>query len=139
LNRKITFENYEAFELERGLIENQIKNDVVLDEKDVRNLKEANTDLANGKPYAVLVEFEEMVNVTREARELTASKDFLGKTIAEALLIHSLGHKIIGNFYLSVSKPHIRTKIFTDRTEALEWLRAQIPSFNAGKLKLGAI
>ena len=65
-------------------------------------------------------------SVSKEAREVVASREFMGKTLAKALIVDSLKHRIVGNFYLSVNKPNIKTKIFSERAEALKWLRIQL-------------
>jgi hypothetical protein len=58
--------------------------------------------------------------------QLISAKDYSDKAIAKALLIENLGHRLVGNFYMRVIKPAMKTKIFTDREKALEWLREVI-------------
>lgn len=123
LNDKIILPKGQASLIEPGLVQNQINDGIIIEVEDVYAFKKANETLAGNKPYAVLVEVEEMVAVSKESRELTASKDFKRYTVAEAFVIGSLGHKIVANFYMQVNKPHIPTKIFTDRDKAIIWLR----------------
>ncbi|MBL7933081.1 MAG: STAS/SEC14 domain-containing protein [Bacteroidia bacterium] len=118
--------------IEPGLVCNHIEEGIVIEVEDVKAFKQANETLAEGKPYAVLVEVEELVAVSRESRELTASKDFKRYTIAEAFVISSLGHKIIADFYMQVNKPHILTKIFNDREKALKWLKQCMQDYISG-------
>jgi len=42
---------------------------------------------------------------------------------AEAYLTKTIGHKIIGNVYMKFNKPGRPTKIFTDKDEAIKWLK----------------
>jgi hypothetical protein len=128
---KIELANACAYLLFPGMIENVVKPGVSFDVKDALELKEANKKLSNGKPYVVLVTSGEMSTVTKEARELIASEDYKQVTIAKALVISSLGHKIVGNFYLSINKPRIKTQLFSDREKAIEWLKNELKNFNS--------
>ncbi|MBL7922116.1 MAG: hypothetical protein JNJ40_17510 [Bacteroidia bacterium] len=125
-SKKITTAKYEVTLLEDGIVENFIKSGAVMEEQDVTMLKQHNFEAAGQKPYVILVTPGELVTFTSEARQLAASKNFIEAARAKALLINSIGNKIMGNFYLKVNKPFIKTKIFSDREKALVWLRSII-------------
>ena len=124
--KKINTEKFEVTLIEKGIIENVLMPSVIIDEKDVLELKEHNFQIAAGEPYALLVIPGHLTTITKEAKELLAQKDFVHITFAKALLIKSAGHKLVGNFYLKINKPHTNTKIFSDRLKALIWLRSFI-------------
>jgi hypothetical protein len=42
---------------------------------------------------------------------------------ADAFVIKSLAQKILGNFYLKISKPERPTKFFNNKDEAISWLK----------------
>lgn len=109
--------------MEKGIIENFFKGGDIIEVDDFLELRKENLKIALNQPYTVLVEAEELTSFSKESRELAASKEFVGITIAKALYIKSLGQRIIGNFYLHVNKPHIQTKLFTHRIKAINWLR----------------
>ena len=44
-------------------------------------------------------------------------------TLADALVINSLAHKILANFYMKMNKPVKPTKIFTSQKKAVDWLK----------------
>lgn len=121
--KKITF-NY----LEDGIIENYIKPSQTIDCDDVQEMQKQNRSMSQERPYTLLVIPGDSSTVTKEARELIASKGMVGIKLAKAFVLNSLAHKIVGNFYLTVNKPHLKTKIFTDREKALEWLREIVNS-----------
>ncbi len=123
---KITTPKYEVTLLEEGIVADFIKSGAVMEPGDVAALKNHNFETAGNKPYVILVTPGELVTFTKEARELAASKDFIEAAMAKALLIDSIGNKIMGNFYLRVNKPYIKTKIFSDKEKAMSWLRAFI-------------
>lgn len=109
-----------------NLIENIIQNYAGIDAEDVLEIKEMNKEIAEGKRYAVLFDTGEYTSFTKEARELASSKEFVGDTIAKALLVRSLGHRIVANFYININKPVMTTKVFEDRDKAINWLNEQI-------------
>lgn len=96
--------------------------------EDVLELKKLNKSIAEGKPYAIVVRFEHLADVSKKAKELIASKEFAEFTMAKALLVDNIGHRLVGNFYLTINKPFMKTKVFTDKTAAIEWLKSEIPS-----------
>lgn len=101
----------------------------MIEVEDITELRKANLAMMKGHPYTVLVTAEELTSFSRETREFIASKKFAGITIAKALLISGLGQRIIGNFYMQINKPYIRTKLFTEREKAIAWLRQQYTDF----------
>ena len=126
LQTSIDFDKFHLTLVENGIIENYVKPGVLIEAADAWEIKRQNLILSDQKEYCVLVVSGHLSSVSKEAREVVASREFIGKTLAKALLVDSLGHRIVGNFYLSVNKPKIKTKTFSDRTEALKWLRNQL-------------
>lgn len=112
--------------VEEGIIENYVKPGILIESVDMWEIKKQNLILAKNQPYAVLVVQGHLAEVSRDAKETAASKEYVGITRAKALIVDSLGHRIVSNFYLSVNKPHIKTKIFNDRNEAIKWLRERL-------------
>lgn len=112
--------------LENGIVENVIKEGAVLEAEDVITLRKQNMKLTSGSVYGVLVIAEPFSSISKEARELTAGKEFANVTVARALVVNSLGHRLLANFYLNINKPFIKTKVFSERETALEWLRIQL-------------
>ncbi|MDP1800715.1 MAG: hypothetical protein Q8L81_05155 [Bacteroidota bacterium] len=125
-SKKITTEKFEVTLLEKGIVEDFIRPGVVMEVEDITSLKKHNYEQAGNKPYVILVTAGELISFSKEARELAASKEFIDAALAKALLINSTAHRIIGNFYLKVNKPYLHTRIFSDRTKALNWLRTFI-------------
>lgn len=125
-HQKVVTEKFEITLLEKGIIENHVFPQITIDAADILEIKKYNLAFAQNDPYVVLVTSGHLSGVTKEAMELSAGKDFAKETMAKALLIESTGHKIVGNFYIRVKKPYIKTKIFSDRAKALTWLRSFI-------------
>jgi len=122
----IETDKYIVRELESGLLENFIKEGAHIVAEDVRLLKKANMQISTRDKYVVLVNSSQFNSISKEARELSASKEFSNETIAKALMTPSTGHKLIVQFYLRVNKPHIITKPFTDKNLAINWLKTYL-------------
>ena len=69
-------------------------------------------------------------SVTKEARQHMADEGSR-YVIAGAMLVESLLSKTIGNIYLTVSRPPVPIRLFTDKAEAMKWLRQK--QLEAGK------
>ena len=137
MGHRYSIEKAEAFMLQGIIIENILRAGVTLEPEDVRSIKEMNLRLCKGKNYALLVDPKEGSSITDEARTLLASKELAELNIAKAILIYTQKQKIIGNIYLKINKPSVKTRIFTDRAKALEWLQLQISNFSANELLKG--
>jgi hypothetical protein len=120
---KLTFLKGAAVWLESGILENIINSGENVLPDDLWTLKHLNNQLSDVVPYCVLITSGHLASISKEAMELSASAEFAETTIAKALMVNSIGHRLVANFYVTVSKPRIRTKVFSDREKALEWLR----------------
>lgn len=122
----ISMDKFDVTLLEEGIVENVVKPGAVMDMEDILKLKTLNSSITNGRRYCILVTAGYLSTITKEARELSASAEFSVSTIAKALLVSSSGQRMVGNFYLQVNKPSIKTKLFSDREKALNWLREEL-------------
>jgi len=77
----------------------------------------------NGGQGRLLIDIRQIGSITREARTHFASDTTsdLG-AVGLALLVDSVFSKVIGNFYMTVSRPKHTTRLFTDRDAAIQWL-----------------
>ncbi len=121
--KKITTNKYEITLIEKGIVETYMLPNSIIDAADIHEMKNYNLQLCENTPYVMLLTSGHLSDTTKEARELSARKDFSQLTLARALLTNSIGHKIVANFYLRVNVPHVKTKLFSDREKALTWLR----------------
>ena len=112
-----------------NIVDNTICDYSDIGKNDILKIKEINEELTKGIPYGILVSAGEFSSITKEARELSSSKHFQKKTVAKAIIVASLGQRVVARFYVKVNKPHIRTKIFAERQPALEWLQQEMKKF----------
>lgn len=95
-------------------------------EFNVESLKKFNIVMGNmvkHKMTPLLITLDEFAIPPVEARTYWAQKDSCTYASAEAYVSKTVGHTIIGNFYLKFNKPGRPTKIFTSYDMAIEWLK----------------
>lgn len=78
--------------------------------------------ISQGKKYPCIFDLRGLSSVTRDARHYLATEGS-NLVIAGALLVKSNISKTIGNIFLTLNKPKVPAKIFTDRQSALKWVK----------------
>jgi len=82
---------------------------------------EAMAQLTGGRQSPLLVDVHEQGPMDRPARtEFTRRGDLVS---AVALIVGTPLSRLMGNFFLSVSKPVAPTRLFDDEASALAWLQ----------------
>ena len=106
------------------LIEIDYHNESDVELGDAKAIHQAFLKLSNNKPFTLLIEGRnKFVNFSDEAKKFYANdKEVVPLKIAMAMVINTLPARIIGKFYLSLYKPKYKTKIFSKREQAIEWL-----------------
>lgn len=111
-----------VFLREDGIIEVKFKDDVILGLEDCEELL-CHYGKLTARKVPILHLIGKYMNVTKEAREFSASEEGLKYSSAEAFVFDSLLHQIIANYYLKVNKPSVPTKFFKTKKEAEIWLK----------------
>jgi hypothetical protein len=89
-------------------------------------------DYTEGKAVYTLIDFTNVKSVTKEARDYMNSADGgLKGILGGAFLSNSVVATLFINLYLKVSSPAIPAKFFTNREDALSWLK----KISSGKLQ----
>jgi len=85
-----------------------------------------NTSLSfnNGTNKRALITATKLfINMSPEARaQFSKMLRPAFKTEKMAIYVNNMGYKLIANFFISVNKPSIPTKMFSNRDKAIEWL-----------------
>lgn len=87
---------------------------------------EAGKKLTDNKKAPVLVDVRESFHsLTKEAQEMAAKEE---NKLAEAILVKAFHQRLIGTFFLKLShqKNKHPVKMFTDETEAIQWLKQYV-------------
>lgn len=101
-------------------------------EMDINTAKELvkyRLEYAKGQPVYTLIDFTNVKSVTKEARDyMNSAEGGLKGVLGGAFLSKSVVATLFVNLYLKVSHPVVPAKFFTDKSEAVKWLK---------KIKLG--
>lgn len=79
--------------------------------------------LSAGRILPLFVDMRQMRAQEREARQYYGSMEVMRSVCGVALLVESRLSMLIANFFISVSKTRVPTRIFTSEAEAVEWLK----------------
>ena len=84
---------------------------------------EAMGKLGGGRKYPVLIDAGEFTSIDKEVRIFSASEESNLYTLADAIAYISLAQKLVAEFYVKHNKPAVPTKVFAEKSEAIEWLK----------------
>jgi hypothetical protein len=97
-------------------------NEDELDIEAAKKIIEDSLKFTDGVVFPVMNDIKNMPTHTREVREFFAGQASRSAK-ANAILVTNTFNRIMASFFLSLSKPLIPTKIFSDRSKAIEWLQ----------------
>ena len=75
-----------------------------------------------GKKYLNLFEGGYNTDFDPFVREYASSAAENNYTIADAIITSTLSLNMVAKFYIQYNKPHMPTKVFKSRDEAIQWL-----------------
>lgn len=94
----------------------------VLDVEDMKEIQAARRKLVDGKPYLIYSVTESFASITPEARLFGTQKEVIDERLALAIVVKTLTHRIIGNFFIQLHKKHTPAKLFSNEKDAVKWL-----------------
>ena len=80
-------------------------------------------EMVNFSPLPLLCDLTNVVKMTQDCRQHFAGSEHAAVFTKCALIVTSPISKIIGNFFLGANKPLRPTRLFTDKEQALKWLK----------------
>jgi hypothetical protein len=114
---------YVYLELEDDLLIGYYKKDKKIDLAAAKQIVKDRLALAGDQPVLALAINLGVKNMTKDARDYLASEEGVKKVIAGAIIVGSPVGSFIGNWYLSISKPLVPSRIFTRKEAAIKWLQ----------------
>jgi len=107
-----------------GIVQVNFNDKLEIDINEARDILNAQKELSKGKKVLVLNVAGKQTTATSAARDFAASDEATKYTLAEAYVVNNLAQKLVGNFYVNFHKPKAPTKIFTNETDAVNWLKS---------------
>jgi hypothetical protein len=120
------FENeYAHFWIRDDILFVEYKPNVVIDLASAQRIVADRVLLQNEKAYPVFCDIRGLVDSDKAARDyLSQSGSVLTKAVS--LVVHQSISLILTSYYLKICKPSVPTKLFTDESAALAFLKPYI-------------
>lgn len=109
--------------IEEQIIHVHLKTNQEIELQDVQEIINAIGSLTKGKKFPVFIDAGSFININQDAFTFSASEAGNIYTLADAIAVQNLGQKLLANFYLKNDHPKVPTKVFTEKEEALTWLK----------------
>lgn len=108
--------------LENGIIHYTYLPDIEVDENDHIENHKALMEITGNTKHPLLIDSGELISVTLEARKKIRELEPLAPIIVRAIVIKSLAHRMLTNFYIKFHQPIVPTKVFENYDDALQFL-----------------
>jgi hypothetical protein len=83
-------------------------------------------EMVNHTPRPLLCDLTNVVKMTQDCRRHFAGPEHAKTFSKAALIVTSPISRIIGNFFLGLNKPLKPTRLFTNKGDALVWLKEDV-------------
>jgi hypothetical protein len=116
---------YIAYSFENEILYAKFLNNVAIDLGAAKKIFHYRMDFTGGRSFPILVDSTGIKSTTKEARDFLSSDEARAGVKATAILISGYLSSAIANFFLNVTvkKPLVPTRIFSDRQKAINWLK----------------
>lgn len=126
-SNKLSYDFGEVLLREDNIFQVNVFANASINKEQVKIVVDAMLQLSNGVKLPAITYLGEFAEISKDAREYTANPDKPTATTAIAFVINNMGHKIVGNFFLTVNRPEKPIRFFTDEKLALKWLEGYKP------------
>ncbi len=114
---------YTYLEQHGEILEARYKAGLQIDREAAEQIVEERLEFTNNKPMPVLLLDSGLVKMDKSARDYMSSDDGIRGLRAVAIILSSVVNSMLLNFLLKISRPGLPVKVFTDRDNAMEWLK----------------
>jgi hypothetical protein len=120
---KSTETKYASYLFEDGIMHVTWHQGIVINLDVAKEMVEERIQLCKGKTTLVFVDINGLATIDTVSRKFFAGERAIVGLTAGALLVGSLISKLAGNIYITVDKPRLPIRLFTDKTKAIKWLK----------------
>jgi hypothetical protein len=120
------YENeYVMMWIEDGILFSSYKEQVTIDKATAEKIVSDRMELTKGMPYYILIDFNQLKSVTKDARDyMNSPEGGMKGLLGGAFVSNNVVASLFVNLYLKVNKPPIPARFFTSKSEAVQWLKA---------------
>lgn len=119
------FSKIDVLYLEHDIMHYKVKKNCLISMDDVNQCLAILEEFDANKSFRNLYELGKNSKIMEDVKDWASDSEGNTQTIADAIIIQSLGHKLIANTYLKVKRPPKPTSVFTNYRKAIEWLIKQ--------------
>lgn len=113
----------------------RMKNNSVSTIESVEESHDIMTSILPEGPVYILVDAGTGATAENDIYEYIAGSEFGNRVKAEAVIVHDLAARLMGNLFFRVIKNKRHIKIFSNQEDAELWLRARMDDVNQNKKK----
>jgi hypothetical protein len=123
INKK-EYGNISFWKLEDNIIFFRYSPQIEIDITTAVELVNKRLDFTGGEEVYTLIDFTNVKSVTKQARDyMNSPEGGLKGILGGAFLSNSIVATLFINLYLKISNPSVPARFFTNREDALSWLR----------------
>ncbi|MGB9128761.1 MAG: hypothetical protein WCB97_03860 [Thiobacillus sp.] len=94
--------------------------------EDAKETMAAYLKINQGKRRPLFIDTKTMKSMTRETRQYYSGGEAAEVASAAAIIVGTPVSRVLGNFYIGLSNPHLPSRLFSSEDEALTWLKGYI-------------
>jgi hypothetical protein len=116
--------SYAEFKIQDGVLCMSYKKGLMITQKIAREIVETRLNFSNHEYFPLLIIDQGIIGMDKSARDHLSSKEGTSKITASALVLNTVYSRVLGNFFIKLTRPTIPVRIFNDKAKAMEWLQA---------------
>lgn len=111
------------FNIRRGVVFIECAPKTIMTLEEGRESTRIVSEMVGSYPLPMLCDLTNVITMTKDCRQHFAGPEHAAVFTKCALIVSSPIAKIIGNFFLGANRPLRPTRLFTNRVDALDWLK----------------
>lgn len=108
--------------ISNGILHGEYKPELVMNVEIAKQMVNHRLKVSNGVSHPMLLDVRNLVSTDRTTMKYYKTKEVVQYVTAAAIITGNSITSLAGNIFLTLEKPLIPTKLFTDEKKALEWL-----------------
>ena len=121
--KKILDTPYVHYELQDDLLICTYKKGSRLNLDKAKEIVKTRLEFVDYKPTVLLVYNQGVVSMDKKAREYLSTGDGVKGVVAAAIVVASPFTSFMANFFVSVNKPKMPVRVFSNANDSLKWLQ----------------
>jgi len=123
MQTKVLETDYAQYLVEDGIMVITYATNLIITLDIAKEMIEDRIRFSGGVTMPILVDIRGLASVDTLSRKYFVSPRALEYTMSGALVVESMISKLAGNIYITVDKPAVPMKLFTNKDKAITWLK----------------